>query len=381
MSHAIKTASSDGESAIIEDDKTGSYDIVHRAKGYSVGGVMAASLTALFFAMTPETAQSGTINTNMIGEQAVGRADLEGPYAKVAFRVHAGSGQTGASEDAPQAQQVAVTGVPVVQEFQNDDRVQALAQELNEARRTIEGLEAQLRTEAGKSALLLEEERQNSAALAKEAAAARLELTTATAKHRQALAEEREGRASLLAAAAMKHRQELNEEREHRSKLASEIAVERREMEAQATKFRKASEESERLKATEVAKNELECGKMAALLREAAAARQELSTSAETQRQALDEERVLSGALASELAKAQRGIEPLAVQVRKASGETGQLNQAKSGTSAPSLDPGARENGHAGTGGSGRAARTGHEYGAASSSAGRGANAQRRADD
>ena len=82
---------------------------------------------------------------------------------------------------------------------------------------------------------------------------------------------------------------------------------------------------------------------MAALLREAAAARQELTTSVETQRQALDEERALSGALASELAKAQREIETPAVQVRKASGETGQLKQAKSVTSAQSLDPAARE--------------------------------------
>jgi hypothetical protein len=349
MSHAIKTASSDGKIDIIEDDKTRSSGIVHWARGCTVGGVMAAFLTALFFAVILEAAQSGTINTNMIGEQPVGRADLEGPDAKVAFRVHAGSGQTGASEDATHALQGAATAGPVLQQFQYDVRVQALAQELTEARRTIEGLEAQLRAEAGKSALLVEEERQKSAALAKEAAAARQELTTATAKHRQALAEEREGRASLLAAAALKHRQELNEEREHRSKLVSEIAVVRREVEAQATKFREASKETERLKATEVAKNELECGKMAALLREAAAARQELTTNAETQRQALDDERVLSGALASELAKAQRGIETPAVQVRKASGETGQPNQAK--------------------------------YGAASSSAGRGANSQRRADD
>lgn len=62
---------------------------------------------------------------------------------------------------------------------------------------------------------------------------------------------------------------------------------------------------------------------MAALLREAAAARQKLTTSAETQRQALDEERALSDALASELAKAQREIETPAVQLRKASGEQG----------------------------------------------------------
>ena len=157
---------------------------------------------------------------------------------------------------------------------------------------------------------MVEEEREKSATLAKDAAAAREERTTATAKHRQALAEEREGRASLLAAAAVKHRQELNEEREHRS---SEIAAVRREIEAQATKFRTASEETGRPKEAEAAKNELECGEMAALLRVAAATQHELTTSAETQRQALDEERALSSALASKLAKAQREIKAQAV--------------------------------------------------------------------
>ena len=199
----------------------------------------------------------------------------------------------------------AATAVAEDLQFHNDDRVQVLAQELTEARRTIERLEAQLRAEAAKS-VLVEEERRKSATLEKDAAAARQELTTATAKHRQALAEEREGRASLLAAAAVKHRQELNEEREHRS---SEIAAVRREIEAQATKFRTASEETGRPKEVEAAKNEPECRKMAALLREAAATQHELTTSAETQRQALDEERALNGALATKLAKAQREIE------------------------------------------------------------------------
>jgi hypothetical protein len=230
---------------IVEDDQTGRSGIVHRSRGYSVGCVMmVAVLAAPFFA---------------------------------------------------------ATAVAADQQFHNDDRVQALAQELTEARRT-----AQLRAEAAKGAQLVEEERGKFATLAKDAAAAREELTTAMAKHLQALAEEREGRASLLAAAAVKHRQELNEEREHRS---SEIAAVRREIEAQATKFRTASEETGRPKEAEAAKNELECGKMAALLREAAAIQHELTTSDETQRQALDEERALNGALASKLAKAQREIE------------------------------------------------------------------------
>jgi hypothetical protein len=371
LRHAIEPASSDRRIVIIEDDKIRRSGIAHRLRDYSVRCVMAAVFPALFFALTPEAAQSGTINTNMIGGQSVGRTELEGPYAKAAFQVEAGAGQNSTSEDAPRAQQGAVTAAAVDQQFHNDDRVQALALELAEARSTIEGLEAQLRAEAAKSALLVEQERQKSAALARDAAAARQELTTATAKHRQALAEEREGRASLLATAAAKHRQELNEEREHRSKLVSEIAAERREIEAQATKFRTVSEETGQLKDVEAAKNELECGKMAALLREAAAARHELTTGAETQRQALDEERALSSALASELAKAQQEIETQATQARKANREAGQLKQARSVTSAQPPDPGARENAHSGTGGSSRATRAGREYGAASSSAGR----------
>ncbi|QEL24648.1 hypothetical protein FQV39_20200 [Bosea sp. F3-2] len=66
----------------------------------------------------------------------------------------------------------------------------ALAQELGEARRTIERLEAQL--QAGSTAeQLLEQQRQKVAAALADAAAARQELTANTAQLRQALDEER----------------------------------------------------------------------------------------------------------------------------------------------------------------------------------------------
>jgi hypothetical protein len=90
--------------------------------------------------------------------------------------------------------------------------------------------------EAANSAQLLEQERQKTAAVAQEAAAARQELTASTAEHRQALDEER------LRSAA----------------LASELATAQRESEMQATQLRKASEETEQLKqATERAMTDL----------------------------------------------------------------------------------------------------------------------------
>jgi hypothetical protein len=78
--------------------------------------------------------------------------------------------------------------------------------------------------------------------------------------------------------------------------------------------------------------------KTAALAQEAAAARQELTTSAAKHRQALDEERARSDALAGELAAAQREIETQAAQLRKASEETGQLKQEDAANSAQSLE-------------------------------------------
>ena len=141
----------------------------------------------------------------MIGEQPVGPAESEVPYAKIAFRVGADTGRT-VTRRMRCRHQVASTAVAVEQQFHNDDRVQALAQELLRLKGLLRGGGA-AGAEAAKSALSVEEQRWKSAALAKDAAAAREELTTAMAKHRQALAEEREGRASLLATAAVKDRQ------------------------------------------------------------------------------------------------------------------------------------------------------------------------------
>jgi len=193
------------------------------------------------------------------------------------------------------AAQPAGVAAPVTQPLK-EDRVQVLTQELIEAKRKIEAFQAQFQAEAAESARSLEREQQKSAALMQELAAARQELATATAKNRQALADERERRSSLLDTATVKHRQALNEERERYNKLASELAEKRRGMEAQIVQLRTVSAE-------------------------AAAARQELASAAETQLKALEEERVRNGALVSELAKMRRQIETQAAQLGEGSKE------------------------------------------------------------
>jgi len=116
--------------------------------------------------------------------------------------------------------------------------------------------------EAASGAQLIEQERQQTAALALEAAAARQELTTSTAEHRQALDEERARRAAMW----------------------SELAVAQRKIETQATQLRKAGEETVQLKqAVDSATMEL--------------------------RQSLQQEHDRAEALATELAKVRRAVE------------------------------------------------------------------------
>ena len=86
--------------------------------------------------------------------------------------------QAGAPEEAQKAQQVAVAAVPEAPQVLTEERAQALAQELTEAGRAE--LE-QLRAEAAKSVQSLEQERDKTAAVAQEAAAA---ATRSDGEHR-----------------------------------------------------------------------------------------------------------------------------------------------------------------------------------------------------
>jgi chromosome segregation ATPase len=99
----------------------------------------------------------------------------------------------------------------------------------------------------------------------------------------------------------------------------------------------KASDEAKQLKQAEAKGARLleeEREKTAALVREAAAVRQELTASAAQHRQAIDEERARSAALASELAGKSREIETQAAQSQKAVGEAVQQKQAAESTIA-----------------------------------------------
>ena len=310
MHHAIETAPRDGKFVILEDDASRTYDVAHwspeagewvgkngepskitpthwfplardkyllqegegssnpsqvrpsawrRGYNFSVDVVAAAALISLFFYVIRDPRQPDIVRISTIGGQVVAQETRlptkdSGKTALPASR-QTEANQARAPEEAQQAQQVAVAAVP---------EAQALAQELTEARRAIEGLDVQLRAEAAKSAQSLEQEREKTAALAQEAAAARQELTTSTAKYHQALDEE-----SARSAA-----------------LASELATAQREIETQAAQLRKASEETGQLKQAEAAKSaqslEQEREKTAALAQEAAAARQELTANSQT---------------------------------------------------------------------------------------------------
>ncbi|CAN7604784.1 hypothetical protein LJR090_005234 [Bosea sp. LjRoot90] len=195
-----------------------------------------------------------------------------------------------------------------------------LAAELSTAQREVAAQGAQLRkvsdetgqlrqAEAAKTAQSLEQERQKTAALA-QAAAARQALSLNVAQYRQA----------------------LDDERVQRTALVVELAAARRDVEAQAAQLRKASDEAGQLRQAEAAKAEqaleLERQKTTALAQQAAAVRQALTASMVQNRQALDDERKQRTALAAELSAAQREVAAQSAQLRKANGETDQVRQA-----------------------------------------------------
>src|SRR5207245_387737 len=125
---------------------------------------------------------------------------------------------------AEQAKQAAQRRQPLEKEPPRE----VLVNKLSEARRAIEGLDVRVQAETANSAQSRDQERQKTAALAQQAAAARQELTTSTAKHRRALDEERARRDTLagkLAAAAQR-------EIETQLRKASEEAGQLRQPEA-----------------------------------------------------------------------------------------------------------------------------------------------------
>jgi hypothetical protein len=361
MRHSIETAPRNGNGVILEDDATGTYDVCSSKadewvgengepskiipthsypmsgnenllpeneesnsrsqagpkawrRGYSVfvDVVAAMALIGLFFYVIQDSRQQD-IRISTIGGQVVAQgAQLpnQNPNSTLPASRPTETNQPSAQPQAQAVTPVAVASGPVARQSPKEERAEALAQELTEARRAIQGLDAQLRAEAAKSAQSLGQEQQKTATLTQEVAAARQELTASTAQHRQA----------------------LDEESARSVALASELAVAQLAIETQAALLHKMGDETGQLTQAEAAKIaqslEQERQKTAALAQEAAAARQELTASTAQHRQALEEERARRAALWSELAVAQREIEVQAAQLRNASGETNQLKQA-----------------------------------------------------
>jgi hypothetical protein len=231
-----------------------------RRSNYFAAAAAATLIGLLFYA---------SLVTRQPGEQVVARGNqLPSQNSNIAFPASDPNeaNHANASEEAQQIRQVAVAAAPKAEQSFQRERAQALAQELTEARRIIEELDAQLRAKTANGAQLLEQEREKTAALVQE------ELTASRARHPQALGEER------------------------------------REIEMQAAQLREVSEETGQPEQTAAAESarllEEEREKTAALAQEVAVAdaRQELATSTAKQHQAVDEGRARRPAMGSELA-------------------------------------------------------------------------------
>ena len=285
MRHAIDTAPRDGKVIILQDDAIGTYDVAHWSPfGEWVGengepskitpthwypiprdeyllqeekessnpsqvgrarrrfaassitaALVAAALVAMYFRtevaayVTRYAGLQDIFRGSTIGEQVVAQETqlpsqgLEETYL-LALRLQAEADQTRAqTQEAAQLKQAVEASAPESQQsFDKEPRPEVLANEIAEARPTIDELNLQLRTEAAKTAQLLGQERQKTAALVQEATAARQELTASMVQHRHALEEERARGAAL----------------------ASELAKARREVETQVALLRKAGDEA-----------------------------------------------------------------------------------------------------------------------------------------
>jgi hypothetical protein len=214
----------------------------HARRGFAASSIaatlIAAALIGVYFRaevaayVTRHAGQQDIVGVSTIGEQIVEQTigllsqDLRKIYA-LALQQRTEVDQAGAQAGAQLKQAVEASASP---------RPEVLANELAEARRAIDGLNLQLQAEATKTAQLLGQEREKTAALAQEATAAQQELTASTVQHRHALEEERARSAALT----------------------SELAIARREIETQVTLLRKAGDEAVQLKqATERSMAEL----------------------------------------------------------------------------------------------------------------------------
>ncbi|WP_029585903.1 hypothetical protein [Bradyrhizobium sp. URHD0069] len=358
MRHAIETAPRGGKVVILEHDASETYDVAHGSAetGEWVGenGDPSKIAPTHWHPMPSDKyllqEDEGSSNASQVGPSSprarrrfaassitatVIVAALIGLYFEqeiqwktdlLALQQYAEADQARARAQEPAEVKQAASAPEARQSLEKEQRAQILANELAEARRVIDGLNLQLRTEAANTAQLLGQEREKTVALTQELIAARQELTANPAQDRQA----------------------LDEERARGAALASELAMARREIEANVALLNKARDDAAQFKQTAekttvglqqerdgaeaAAANSAqllgqEREKTVALTQELTAARQELTASPAQHRQVLDEERARGAALASELAMARREIEANVALLNKARDDAAQFKQ------------------------------------------------------
>src|SRR6202171_3879547 len=237
-----------------------------------------------------------------------------------------------AEQETAQVKLAVETSAPEArQSLEKEQRLEGLANELAEARRTIDGPNLQLRTEAAKTAQLLEREREKPVALVQEATAARQELAS-TAQDRHA----------------------LEEEHAHSAALASELATARGEIEANVALLKKARDDAAQFKqiaerttaelqqereSAKASSNELAIARReietnAALLNKARDDAAQFKQTAESTTAELQQERESAKASSNELAIARREIETNAALLNKARDDAAQFKQTAESTTA-----------------------------------------------
>jgi hypothetical protein len=316
-----------------------------RARRYAtssiVAALVAAALIGTYFRddvaafVTRYAGQQDFFGGSTIGEQVVLRGtQLQSQDSQktnsLALRQQAEADQASAQE-AAQVKQAVEASVPDAQQsLEKEERAEALANKLAEAWRIIDGLNLQLRTEAAKTAQLLGQEREKTAALVQEATTARGELAASAGQHRHALEEE-----SARGVA-----------------LASELAMDRREIEANIALLNKTRDDAAQFKQTgerttaelqrerdraeassrelEIARREIETN--VALLKKAGDDAAQFRETAERKTAELQKERDSAKALSRELAmvreSAQRAIDTRTTLQRTANSQIAQVTQA-----------------------------------------------------
>jgi hypothetical protein len=239
MRRTIETAPRDGNAIILEDDVFGTYDVAHWSaeadEWVGENGEPSKIAPTHWYPLQGENylQQGHDISSSpSLAEPSASRAHPSSAPVEAKRTPHARRGFA-ASSIAAALVAAALIGIyfraevgAYVARHTGQQRAEGLANELAEARRAIDGLNLQLQAGAMKTAQLLGQEREKTAALVQDATTARQELTASTVQHRHALEEERARSAAL----------------------ASELATARREIEAQEALLRKAGDEAVQLK-------------------------------------------------------------------------------------------------------------------------------------